>query len=159
MWQRINLVGVALLAAFIVGCGSNGASSSNSNTNTTSPGSGSTLPSMAGPWHGAMAFGGVSGGSSFTLNINQDASGNLSGNITAVPPICQFSDSITGQIFANGQLAFQTTGSVAQASFSGTMTGTGVGRSISGNAQLGQGTGCSASPTQPRIGTFSGQPN
>lgn len=102
------------------------------------------IPSMAGTWIGVLTFTGTSG--NVSLAISQDVNGNLTGQVSSTPPICSFTSQITGQIFENRQFGFNSVDTLE--GFNGTLSGDG--KTVSGNVNLMQGTGCG-----PRSGAWS----
>jgi hypothetical protein len=135
-----------LLAA--VGCGTPRPTNAGA-TGTTAPPS-STVPNIAGTWVGSMNFTTLTGG--LKLTLTEDSSGNLSGSATSTPPGCDFDVSVSGKVYADGQLYLQTSDD-ATLSLAGQLTpGTNNARA-SGTIALGDATGCG-----PRSGgTFSVQ--
>ncbi len=79
----------------------------------------------------------VSGNVTFTLS--QDTSGNLTGNATSVPPLCEFNVSVSGAVTSSGSFYLQTPDTTT-ASFKGTLTDNN--QEGTGNVNLGTDTGC-----------------
>jgi hypothetical protein len=125
---------------FLAGCGS----PSQKTTQNPPPPPPNNIPSMAGQWSGSMNFTTITG--SLTLAISQDTAGNITGQISSVPPICSFTSQITGQIFENRTFGFNSVDTLE--GFNGTLSADG--KSVSGNVNLMQGTGCG-----PRSGSWS----
>ena len=94
-----------------------------------------------------MVFTTVTG--SLTLNLTQDASGNLTGSAVSTPPSCEFTLSVSGQVYSSGQFFVETADNTT-ASFAGTLSN--ENKAVSGNVGLGNGTGCG-----PRNGAFTAQ--
>lgn len=143
MATNFKIFAAVLLVLGILSCGTP-APKQTSTSGGTPP---SNLPQMAGTWQGGLVFTGLTG--SLTFDLTEDASGSLTGSALSTPPYCQFTLSVSGQVYSNGQFVVETADNTT-ASFAGTLSN--GNKTVSGNVGLGNGTGCG-----PRNGTFTAQ--